>query len=223
MSILYPETNDIEANMNKSVLVQFDVSAPQIIAEGVPVTISHVIGTMGSVLSEQVSALAVCFTGAFYHEAISKNQVRLIGSPFAGSLVLKTKQPMPGLPIQFDGPGLVGEIVTLEWRVEGDYATALVFYFHNGTAPVTRIFEKARVHVESAFTIHEEERSRNLQALEIGTFAIAIFEGFNWFSRQDSASSSQSRTQQEEHAPRYDTHKTIGSQESSDSNHERKR
>jgi hypothetical protein len=155
---------------NTSLVVNLMVSAHETIAENVPVTISHVIGTMSPSLAQVIGSVAVCFRDAVY---TSNPQETFIGNSCPGSILLQTDLPVSGLGISLGGPNLVGQDVTIQWPKKGDYYGTLVIYFSNGTI-LPQDYQQNRVPVEPAYVLQEQIGNRNLQTVEIASFVLGL-------------------------------------------------
>lgn len=150
-----------------SLILWTTLSAKETIAENVPVTISNVVGTMTHVLSENVTSATICFDGASF------SGLPPVGYKCAGTPLLETNWAITGLPITLDGPSLVGQDITVEWQVEGDYYAILTLYLRNGSA-LAQAYPQDRIHVEPASVLTEEKNSQNIQALEVAGFVFGL-------------------------------------------------
>jgi hypothetical protein len=176
MSFIYPTPiNGDLTNRTKFLIAQVTLSANGTIAERVPVLLSNADGSMGTAIAEQISAVAIVFDGAFYQG----KQENLIGTASAGVLLIQAPYnvSLPGLGIMFGGPDLAGTRAVIYWPVQGDYHASLVLLGSNGSI-WKQDYPENRVYVEPASTLEQEQYARNLNAIEIGTFFVGMYEAF---------------------------------------------
>jgi len=145
--------------------------------------LSNAVGTIGSALALRISAVAIGFDGSFF----VGHPNSLIGTAFAGLFMLKARfnTTLTGMSENLGGADLVGDSVSIYWPVEGDYHATLVLIGTNGSF-WRQEYPENRVHVESASTLHQEQFGRNLNAIEIGGFFVAMYEAFVRISEWES-------------------------------------
>ena len=233
MSFVYP--TPINGDLTKGdnfLIAQVTLSANETIAENVPVLLSNGIGSMGSAIARNISAVAIGFYGA---NQIGSNGIieKPIGNPFGGILLIRApfNISLPGLPITFGGPDLVGDKSVIVWSVPGDYHATLLLYPYNGSI-VPFEYPENRIYVESSVTIQEERSVRNEESIGIAGFVLVLFEGLNWFVHREKGESPReiesinrikTNTNQEHDTSTEKSSETASNQRSATQKHRRKR
>lgn len=233
MSFIYPAP--VKGDLTKQdnfLIAQVTLSANETIAENVPVLLSNAIGSMGSAIARNISAVVIGFYGA---NQIGSNGVIMnpIGNPFGGILLIQASLNIswPVLPTSFGGPNLVGGKSVIVWRQPGEYHATLLLYLYNGSI-VPFDYPENRIHVESSVTIQEQRSFQNEEVIAIGGFVIVLFEGLNYFAHRekdeppreiDSISRTKTNTNQEHDASTDKSSETVSNQRSAPQKHRRKR